>query len=103
MDPERLARDTVASVLEWQPRPEDGVVVESAEVVQVAGDGPGVVVLWSQVTREQGARRFGVLLSVAAFAGVDVDALVRTLLHMLRGPHATPADAQTRTWYAQLG
>jgi hypothetical protein len=51
MDLERLARDTVASVLEWQ---------------------------------------------------VDVDALVRTLLHMLRGPHATPAEGQTRTWYAQL-
>lgn len=30
------------------------------------------------------------------------DTVARTLLDMLRGPHATPADAQTRTWYAQL-
>lgn len=102
MDLDELARGAVASVREWQPRPEDRVVVESAEVVQVAGDGPGVVVLWSQVTRELGARRSGLLLSVSAFPGVDVDALARTLLHMLRGPHATPADAQTRTWYGQL-
>ncbi len=104
MDLDRLAHDVVASVHDWQPGPEDGCLVESAEVVQVAGDGPGVVVLWSQVSREQGPRRFGVLMSLSAFAapGVDTDAIVRNLLLMLRAPHATPADASTRTWYAQL-
>ena len=81
-----------------------GCTVESAERVEMAGDGPGVSVLWSQST-EQGTRRFGLLMSIRAFdhPGVTTDDVVRNLLHLLRGPHTTTATGRTRTWYVQGG
>ncbi|MBC7372894.1 MAG: hypothetical protein H7323_02750 [Frankiales bacterium] len=45
-------------------RPDDNAVLEAAEVVEVADDGPGVLLLWTQLTYDQGQRRFGLLMSV---------------------------------------
>ena len=99
----QVADEIVASVLEWGSEPAAGCTVEAAERVEVAGEGPGVAVLWSRTTREQGLRRFGLLLSVRAFdvPGVTTDVIVRNLLHMLREPHATAVSDRTRTWYVQ--
>jgi hypothetical protein len=105
VDHAHLADQVVASVLDWSPEASAGCTVESAERVEMAGDGPGVSVQWSQTTKEQGTRRFGLIMSIRAFdyPGVTTDDVVRNLLHMLRGPHATKAIGRTRTWYVQSG
>ena len=54
-----VAAAVVAGVLEWGAAPAVGRTVEAAGRIEVAGEGPGVAVLWSQTTPEQGHRRFG--------------------------------------------
>ena len=64
-DAKTLAQETVRWFREhWQGRPDDNAVFEAAEVVEVADDGPGVLLLWTQLTHDQGQRRFGLLMSV---------------------------------------
>ncbi len=110
-DAKALAQETVQWFREhWQGRPHDNAVLEAAEVVQVADDGPGVLLLWTQLTYDQGQRRFGLLMSVrellaARPAQDDCAGSERWLPDLALAvvePQGTPASANERTWFRYI-
>jgi hypothetical protein len=110
-DAKALAEETVQWFRErWQGRPDDNAVLEAAEVVEVAGEGPGVLLLWTQLTCDQGHRRFGLMMSVrellaARPAHGDGSGSQRWLPDLALAvvePHGTPANADERTWFRYI-
>jgi hypothetical protein len=115
-DQRRLARATVDRLLRWAPHPDDRAVLESAEVVEVAGEGPAVVVLWSQGPSGRGHGSFGLLTTVEQVLA-DLDAALLTqdeveerwlgeLRLLVVEPHGGPqergAAPGTRTWFVRV-
>jgi hypothetical protein len=110
-DAKALAQETVEWFREhWQPRPHDNAVLEAAEVVQVADDGPGVLLLWTQLTYDHGQRRFGLLMSVSELLAArpahddrsGSDRWLPDLALAVVEPHGTPASADERTWFRYI-
>jgi len=110
-DAKALAQETVQWFRErWQGRPGDNAVLEAAEVVQLADDGPGVLLLWTQLAYDQGQRRFGLLMSVrellaARPAHGDSSASERWLPDLALAvvePQGTSASADERTWFRYI-
>ncbi len=94
----------------WRGNPDDLAVLEAAEVVEVAEDGPGVLLLRTQLTFDQGQRRFGLLMSVrellAARPAEDglsgSDRWLPDLPLAIVEPHRTRASGNERTWFRYL-
>jgi hypothetical protein len=111
-DLHRLARDTVSWFLnDWAPRPDDYAALEAAEVVEFDSDGPGVMLLWIQTTRDQGQRKFGLLMAVHELLQArpsepgqpsEPDQWLPELALALVEPHSTPASAAVRTWFRHI-
>lgn len=110
-DAKALAQETVQWFREqWQGRPDDNAVLEAVEVVEVADDGPGVLLLWSQLTYDQGQRGFGLLMSVrellAARPAQDgrsgSQCWLPDLALAVVEPQGTPASADERTWFRYI-
>jgi hypothetical protein len=111
-DLQRLAYDTVSWFLnDWTPRPDDNAFLEVAEVVELEPGGPGVLLLWTQTTYDQGQRRFGLLMSVQEMAEAhpqnesNRDSADQWLPHLALAvvePHGTPASAAVRTWFRYI-
>ena len=110
-DAKTLAQETVRWFREhWQGRPDDNAVFEAAEVVEVADDGPGVLLLWTQLTYDQGQRRFGLLMSVRELLAarpahsdhLGIDRWLPDLALAVVEPQGTPASADERTWFRDI-
>jgi hypothetical protein len=84
--------------------------VEAVEAVEIAEEGPGVLLMWTQVTYDQGQRRFGLLMSVrellaARPAHADGSWSERWLPDLALAvvePHGTPASPDERTWFRYI-
>ena len=108
----RLADETVAWFrTEWKPRPDDYAALETAEIVELESDGPGVMLLWMQTTHDQGQRKFGFLMSVRELLQVrparrgqpaSADQWLADLALAVVEPHGTPAPAAVRTWFRHI-
>ena len=106
-----LARDTVRDLVGWLPDAYSSAVLEHAEVVTVGamGDlGPGFIMLWEQVTTDQGRRKFGMLRSIREMVdmyGGDApeshQMWMPDLLLAIEESHQA-GDATTRTWFQTM-
>lgn len=85
--------------------PRDNAVVESVERV-VVGEEPGLVLLWSQTTYDQGLRRFGFMTTgrklLERYGGDRFDTAIADLRLLVIEPHGTSADHHTRTWFRDV-
>ncbi len=107
----RLGAETVRLLRDTPERFEDHAYPETAEVV-VVDDQPGVLMLWTQSTVDQGVRSFGLLMTVEELvAAIPHDRsrpakagdLVGDLGLLVVEPHATTAAPRQRTWIRSLG
>lgn len=110
-DDKALAEETVHWFREhWHGRPDDNAVLEAVEVVEVADDGPGVMLLWTQLTYDQGQRRFGLLMSVRELLAarpahgdhVRSERWLPDLALAVVEPQGTSALADERTWFRYI-
>ena len=89
----------------WSPRPEDVCRVEAVEEVVVDG-ARGLVLLWTQITIDQGVRGFGLIAKadeIVRLAATNAGEFHLSDLHlMLVEPQGTRADEGSRTWFRSV-
>jgi hypothetical protein len=108
MSPEEAVEKVVASLRAWDPSPDQYAVIDAVDVAVVDGQ-PGLVMEWSQVTFDQGARKFGLILTgqelltpPEAWPLPDDDDLGNVLgaiRLLVVEPHGTSAGRNARTWF----
>lgn len=77
------------------------------EIAAVFIDGsPGIELRWTQVTYDQGMRRFGLLATeqdlLSGAMRPDLDTVMADLRLLVTEPHHAPAGPATRTWLRSL-
>ena len=105
-----LALKTVETLLTRSAQFDEFSLLESAEVVRIAGE-PGVLITWTQTTTDQGARKFGLIMSMSELARSlhgaadwpsDFDGWIVDLVEAVREPHGTSAPEHVRTWFREF-
>ena len=100
-----IAFEVAQRLLNWTPRPVDHAFIEDVEVVAVDGL-VGLDIRWTQVTSDQGLRRFGLLTTVSELLDdrIDSEALdwaTQALILAVQEPHAAPRR-DVRTVFRQI-
>ena len=95
MTESEVARQAVERLRAWTPRAGDFAFVESADVVMVDGH-VGLEVRWTQLSRDQRQRRFGLVTTVRELMA-DADTYdpawaAEALLIAVQEPHDSPSD-----------
>jgi hypothetical protein len=88
-----IAFEVARRLLNWTPNIVDHAFIEDVEVVAVDGL-VGLDIRWTQVTSDQGLRRFGLLITVSELLDrIDAGALdwaTQALILAVQEPHAAP-------------
>jgi hypothetical protein len=100
-----IAFEATKRLLNWTPNTVDHAFIEDVEVVTFDGL-VGLEVRWTQVTSDQGLRRFGLLTTVSGLLDgrIDLDALdwaTQALILAVQEPHAAPRG-DVRTVFSQI-
>lgn len=107
----KLGTETVKLLLDTPERFESHAFLEAAEVVSV-DEQPGILMLWTQSTMDQGVRSFGLLMTVEEIVAAvphnrsrpaTPSDLVGDLGLLVVEPHSTTAGRRQRTWFRSLG
>jgi hypothetical protein len=89
-----IAFEVAQRLLSWTPSTVDHAFIEDVEVVAVDGL-VGLDIRWTQVTSDQGLRRFGLMTTISELLGdrIDpeaVDWATQALILAVQEPHAAP-------------
>lgn len=91
-----IAFEVAQRLLNWTPSTADHAFIEDVEVVAVDGL-IGLDIRWTQVTSDQGLRRFGLLTTVSELRddridseALDLDWATQALILAVQEPHAAP-------------
>lgn len=100
-----IAFEVTQRLLNWTPSIHDHAFIEDVEVVAVDGL-VGLEIRWTQVTSDQGLRRFGLLTTVSELLDRRIDAeamdwAIQTLILAIQEPHAAPRR-DVRTVFRQI-
>jgi len=100
-----IAFEVAQRLLNWTPSTVDHAFIEDVEVVAVDGL-VGLDIRWTQVTSDQGLRRFGLLTTVSELLDdrIDSEALdwaTQALILAVQEPHAAPRR-DVRTVFRQI-
>jgi hypothetical protein len=100
-----IAFEVAQRLHNWTPNTHDQAFIEDVEVVDVDGL-VGLDIRWTQVTSDQGLRRFGLLTTVSELLDQRIEAeapdwATQTLILAIQEPHAAPRR-DVRTVFRQI-
>jgi hypothetical protein len=106
-----IALDLVSRLRAWSPGSGDNAIIESADTVVDAEGRIGLAIRWTQVTKDQGERKFGLTTSIRELlherstpGSPDPTEALSDLLLMVVEPHRSfpPSHPEVRSLFFGL-